>query len=65
MQEDDVDQLTDQMLNAARGGLSPREALQASQADPRTPEERASEIEKNRERARRLLAALEKSLGQD
>lgn len=60
----DHEQDPDRMLQAALGGLTPHEALlEASRADAANSEERAASIARNRERALRLLAALEKSLG--
>lgn len=54
----------DSMLNAALGGLTPHQALiQASLADSANVDERAAAIAKNRERALRLLEAIEKSQG--
>jgi len=53
----------DQMLDAALGGLTPHEALvKASLADSANVAERTVANEKNRERALKLLAALEKTL---
>jgi hypothetical protein len=60
----DLDAKIDQMLDAARGGLTPHELLlKASLADAEKVDERAAAIEKNRARALKLLAALEKSQG--
>jgi len=60
----DLDAQAEQMLNAALGGLTPHEALiQASLADKENAAERADAINKNRERALKMLEALEKSLG--
>ena len=51
------------MLDAALGGLTPHEALlEASRADAEKTEERAAAIAKNRERALKLLEAIEKSI---
>lgn len=64
MSETELENQTRQMLDAALGGLTPHEALiQASREEAARGEERAAAIIKNRERAQRLLAALEKSLG--
>ncbi len=58
----DLDAKIDQMLDAARGGLTPHELLlQASLAEAEKVDERAAAIEKNRARALKLLAAIEKS----
>ena len=55
---DDAD--VDRMLHAALGGLTPHEALmQASLADAANIEARQEAIAKNRERALKLLAAIE------
>lgn len=62
--EDDLDAQAERMLNAALGGLTPHQALlKASQEDSANVEERAAAIEKNRQRALKLLAAIEKSQG--
>lgn len=59
--EQNVDERIERMLEAARGGLTPHEALiQASLAEAADVEGRAAAIARNRERAMRLLAALEK-----
>jgi hypothetical protein len=64
MPEEDLDAKADRMLDAALGGLTPHEALvQASLAAAANADERTVANEKNRERALKLLAALEKSLG--
>ncbi len=64
MPENDLDAKAERMLDAALGGLTPHEALlQASRAEAANQAERAMANEKNRERALKLLAALEKSLG--
>jgi hypothetical protein len=64
MPEEDLDAKADRMLDAALGGLTPHEALvQASLAEAANADERNVANEKNRERALKLLAALEKSLG--
>ena len=68
MSEKDTDaQVSDaeaeRMLDAALGGLTPHEALlKASRADAEKTEERAAAIAKNRERALKLLEAIEKSI---
>ena len=62
MSDKDLDAYADSMLNAALGGLTPHQALlQASLADSANVDERAAAIAKNRERALKLLAAIEKS----
>lgn len=54
----------DRMLDAALGGLTPHQALiEASLAENNNTAERAAAIAKNRERALKLLAAIEKSMG--
>ena len=62
MEDKELDSKTEQMLNAALGGLTPHEALvKASLEEPAKVDERKAAAEKNRERALKLLAALEKS----
>lgn len=62
MPDNDLDAQTERMLEAAMGGLTPHQLLmQASQEDANSVAERAAAIAKNRERAMRLLAELEKS----
>jgi len=62
MPDNDLDAQTERMLEAAMGGLTPHQLLmQASQEDANSVAERAAAIAKNRERAMRLLAAIEKS----
>lgn len=64
MPENDLDLEVERMLDAAMGGLTPHQVLiQASLAEAANVVERTAAIEKNRERALRLLAALEKSQG--
>lgn len=64
MSENDLDAKADRMLDAALGGLTPHEALvQSSLAEAANVAEREAANAKNRERALKLLAALEKSLG--
>lgn len=64
MSEEDLDAKADRMLDAALGGLTPHEALlKASLAEAANVAERSVANEKNRERALKLLAALEKSMG--
>lgn len=64
MSESGQDPELDRLLNAALGGMTPQEALiAASRADAENVEEKAAAIARNRERALKLLAALEKSLG--
>jgi len=65
MPEKDLEAQVEQMLDAALGGLTPHQALlQASLAESANVEERAAATAKNRERAMRLLEAIEKSRGQ-
>lgn len=60
MPENLDDEHVDRMLHAALGGLTPHEALiQASLADAANVEARRAAIAKNRERALKLLAAIE------
>ncbi|WP_306604235.1 hypothetical protein [Azonexus sp.] len=62
MSDKDLEAYADSMLNAALGGLTPHQALlKASLADSANVDERAAAIAKNRERALKLLAAIEKS----
>lgn len=62
MSEDELTARADRMLDAALGGLTPLQALlQASQAENADVEGRTAAIAKNRERAMRLLAEIEKS----
>ncbi|MBP5988243.1 MAG: hypothetical protein KA538_13765 [Azonexus sp.] len=60
--DDDVN--AERMLEAALGGMTPHEALiQASLAESADSEARATAAAKNRERALKLLEAIEKSMG--
>jgi hypothetical protein len=62
MSKNDLDAQTERMLDAAMDGLTPHQALiKASLADAANVAERAAAKEKNRERALKLLAAIEKS----
>lgn len=62
MPDNDLDAQTERMLEAAMGGLTPHQLLmQSSLDDANSVAERAAAIAKNRERAMRLLAELEKS----
>ncbi len=62
-EHDNPDDHADRMLEAALGGLTPHQALiEQSLADQAKGDERAAAIAKNRERALRLLAELEKKL---
>jgi hypothetical protein len=59
--EDDVN--AERMLEAALGGLTPHQALiRASLAESADSEARAAAAAKNRERALKLLEAIEKSM---
>lgn len=59
--EDDVN--AERMLEAALGGLTPHQALiRASLAESADSEARAAAVAKNRERALKLLEAIEKSM---
>ncbi len=60
--EDEVN--AERMLEAALGGMTAHEALiQASLAESADSEARAAAAAKNRERALKLLEAIEKSMG--
>jgi len=62
MPDNDLEAQTERMLEAAMGGLTPHQLLmQSAQDDADSVAERAAAIAKNRERALRLLAAIEKS----
>ena len=62
MSEKELEDHADRMLEAALGGKTPHQALlEASQAESANVEERAAAIEKNRQRALKLLAEIEKS----
>lgn len=64
MSDQDIDQQAERMLEAALGGMTPHEALlEASRAESADIDARAAAIAKNRERALKLLAAIDKSLG--
>ena len=64
MSEETLDEQAERMLKAALGGMTPHEALlAATREDSAKAEERAAAIARNRERAERLLAELEKRLG--
>ena len=66
MTEEELALKAERMLDAAMGGLTPHEHLiQSSLADQEAEKvaERAAAIAKNRERALRLLAEIEKSQG--
>ena len=60
--EEDLDSKAERMLNAALGGLTPHEVLiKTSLAESANIDERAAAKAKNRERALKLLEAIEKS----
>lgn len=62
MPVDELAAQTERMLDAALGGLTPHQALlRASQAENADIAGRNAAIAKNRERALRLLAEIEKS----
>ena len=64
MSDKDIDAQTERMLTAALGGKTAHEALlDASRAEIADVEGRAAAIARNRERALKLLEALEKQLG--
>lgn len=63
MSDQDLDRQADRMLEAALGGMTPHQALlESSRAESADMDARAAAIAKNRERALKLLAALEESL---
>lgn len=63
MSDKDIDQQAERMLEAALGGMTPHEALlEASRAESANVDARAAAVAKNRERALKLLEAIEKSL---
>ena len=63
--EKDLESQTDDMLDAAMGGLTPHQLLvQASLAEAANVAEREAARARNRERALKLLEAIEKSQGQ-
>lgn len=65
MPDEDLDSKAERMLNAALGGLTPHEALlKASREETSKVDERAAAIAKNRERALKLLEAIEKTQSQ-
>jgi glutathione S-transferase len=60
-ENDDLDAQVQRMLNKAMGGLTPHQVLvQTSLAEAANVAERATATARNRERALKLLAALEK-----
>jgi hypothetical protein len=64
MSEDELIQQADRMIEAAMNGRTPHQVLiESSLAESANVAERAAAIAKNRERAIKLLAALEKSSG--
>ena len=64
MSEKELDDKAERMLNAALGGLTPHEALlKASREEAAKVDERAAARDKNRERALRLLAEMDKVQG--
>lgn len=64
MSDQDIDQQAERMLEAALGGMTPHQALlEASRAETADVDARAAAVAKNRERALKLLEAIEKSLG--
>ncbi len=64
MSDQDTDHQAETMLQAALGGMTTHQALlEASRAQSADVEGRAAAIAKNRERALRLLAVLEKTAG--
>jgi len=62
MTEEDLDAKAERLLTAAMGGLTPHQLLvQTSLAESANVSERDAAIARNRERALRLLAAIEKT----
>lgn len=62
MPDEDLERQAERMLEAALGGMTPHQALiQASLADAAKVDERAAAIARNRERALRLLAEIDKT----
>ncbi len=65
MPDEDLDSKAERMLSAAMGGLTPHEVLvKTSLEENANVDERAAAIAKNRERALKLLEAIEKSQSQ-
>lgn len=63
MSDQDIDQQAERMLEAALGGRTPHQALlESSRAESADVAARAAAIAKNRERALKLLEAIEKSM---
>jgi hypothetical protein len=63
-EKENLDDKVDRMLTAAMGGLTPHQALlKASQEEAANVDERAAAKKKNRDRALRLLAEIEKAQG--
>ncbi|MCG2578274.1 hypothetical protein LZ012_14865 [Dechloromonas sp. XY25] len=63
MSDQDIDRQAERMLEAALGGMTPHQALlESSRAESADVTARTAAIAKNRERALKLLAALEGSL---
>lgn len=63
MSDQDIDQQAERMLEAALGGRTPHQALlESSRAESADVTARAAAIAKNRERALKLLEAIEKSM---
>lgn len=64
MSEKELDDKAERMLNATLDDLTPHEALlKASRDEAAKVDERAAAREKNRERALRLLAEIDKAQG--
>ncbi len=64
MEEKELDSKTERMLNAALGGLTPHQALvKASLEEAAKVDERKAAAAKNRERALKLLAEIDKTQG--
>jgi hypothetical protein len=64
VEEKELDSKTERMLNAALGGLTPHQALvKASLEEAAKVDERKAAAAKNRERALKLLAEIDKTQG--
>ncbi len=63
-EKSDLDAETERMIDAAIGGMTPHELLiKTSLAEAADVEGRKAAIQKNRERALKLLAEIDKTLG--
>ena len=63
-EKNDLDAEAERMINAAIGGMTPHELLiKTSLEEAANVEGRQAAIQKNRERALKLLAEIDKTLG--